>query len=94
MPKLQTNSTAIAGSSPVTCSEVFWISVADRLPDDDMTVLIADTENDVTLGFHDGDSGWRYCSAGLVGDPVTHWAELPDPPNETSPSVGANEKAK
>ena len=58
-----------------------WISVADQLPDDDMTVLIADTENDVTLGFHDGDAGWRYCNAERVGDPVTHWAELPDSPN-------------
>jgi hypothetical protein len=58
-----------------------WIAVADQLPDDDMTVLIADTENDVTLGFHDGDAGWRYCNAALVGDPVTHWAELPDGPN-------------
>ena len=61
---------------------ITWISVADQLPDDDMTVLIADTENDVTLGFHDGEAGWRYCNAERVGDPVTHWAELPDPPND------------
>jgi hypothetical protein len=61
---------------------IYWIAVANQLPDDDMTVLIADTENDVTLGFHDGDSGWRYCNAALVGDPVTHWAELPDGPND------------
>lgn len=77
--KLEQHADSGSGGSP--CSVVHWISVADKLPDDDMTVLIADTENDVTLGFHDGDSGWRYCSAGLVGDPVTHWAEIPDPPN-------------
>ena len=71
-----------AGSSPSSCSVVRWISVADTLPDDDMTVLIADTENDVTLGFHDGDDCWRYCSSEKVGDPVTHWAEIPDPPNK------------
>jgi hypothetical protein len=59
-----------------------WISVADQLPDDDMTVLVADVENDVWMGFHDGDSGWRYANATLVGDPVTHWAELPDGPND------------
>jgi hypothetical protein len=61
---------------------IHWIAVAHQLPDDDMTVLIADTENDVTLGFHDGDAGWRYCNAAIVGDPVTHWAELPDGPND------------
>lgn len=60
---------------------VVWVDASSKLPDDDMTVLIADTENDVTLGFHDGDHGWRYCSAEKVGDPVTHWAELPKPPN-------------
>ena len=73
---------SLGPSDATACSVVRWISVSDKLPDDDMTVLIADTENDVTLGFHDWDFGWRYCSAGIVGDPVTHWAEIPDPPNK------------
>jgi len=63
-------------------TSIKWISVADQLPDDDMTVLITDTENFVGTGFHDGDAGWRYCNAERVGDPVTHWSELPDPPND------------
>ena len=74
-----------------------WISVADKLPDDDITVLIADTENDVTLGFLDGDHGWRYASAEKVGDQVTHWAEIPSPPNDSSHPVrtgGATQKGQ
>lgn len=62
-------------------SIVHWISVTDYLPDDDTTVLIADTENDVTSGFHDGDAGWRYCTAERVTDKVTHWAHIPPSPN-------------
>ena len=76
---------------------IHWIAVADQLPDDDMTVLISDTENDVTLGFHEGDSGWRYCNAALVGDPVTHWAELPDGPNVSrvgSPDSGSTNQSQ
>ena len=76
-------------------SIIKWISVDDKLPDDEMTVLIADTENDVSLGFHDGDSSWRYCNASKVGAPVTHWAEIPAGPHdqilaqpgETSPNT-------
>ena len=64
-----------------TSSIVRWIPVHQQLPDDDITVLIADTEHDVTLGFHDGDDGWRYCNGSRVGDPVTHWAEIPAAPN-------------
>jgi len=58
-----------------------WISTDTELPDDDMEVLIVDPENDVAVGFHDGDDGWRYLDASRVGDLVTHWAELPDGPN-------------
>jgi hypothetical protein len=59
---------------------IHWIPVTDTLPDDDILVLIADTEKDVFTGFHDGDNGWRYCSAEKVSDPVTHWADLPESP--------------
>lgn len=61
-------------------ASINWISVTDNLPNDDITVLISDTENDITLGFHDGYSGWRYCSGERVGDPVTYWAEVPSAP--------------
>jgi len=79
-------------NSPIH-SLVAWIPVTSQLPDDDITVLISDVENDVTLGFMDGDSGWRYCSGERVGDPVTHWAHVPAAPsNAKSPSV--DEKGK
>lgn len=59
-----------------------WISVDERLPDDDQTVLIAMDDGEVWTGFHDADK-WRYVS----GDPITyahitHWMELPAHPLE------------
>ncbi len=65
---------------PMIPTPIYWIPVTESLPDDDITVLIADTEEDVFTGFHDGDNGWRYCSAERVMVPITHWAELPAPP--------------
>ena len=59
---------------------IHWIPVDQALPDDDLTVLIADTESDVTLGFIDGEDGWRYLDGGLVTVPITHWSDLPSPP--------------
>lgn len=57
-----------------------WIPVAQKLPDDEITVLIADADSDVNLGFHDGDDGWRDLDGGRVTVPITHWADLPSPP--------------
>ena len=57
-----------------------WIPVAQDRPDDERTVLIADADSDVTLGFIDGETGWRYCDGGRVTTPTTHWADLPAPP--------------
>ncbi|MEY4246326.1 MAG: hypothetical protein RLZZ245_3911 [Verrucomicrobiota bacterium] len=58
-----------------------WIPVADELPDDDQTVLIADSESEVEIGFLDGPNGWRLANGARVPAPVTHWAELPEPPH-------------
>lgn len=57
-----------------------WIATAERLPDDDMVVLIALTDGEVWTGFHDGDHGWRYVSADLVGAEVRYWRERPEHP--------------
>ena len=58
-----------------------WIPAADELPDDDQTVLIADSESEVEIGFLDGPDGWRLANGARVPAPVTHWAELPAPPH-------------
>lgn len=62
-----------------------WISVADRLPDDDLTVLIALADGEVWTGFMDAGD-WRYVSADLVGIEVTHWMDFPEPPLKGEPS--------
>ena len=60
---------------------VVWIPAASAKPDDDTTVLIADAEGDVSLGFLDGSDGCRYASAERVDTRVMYWAEVPPAPN-------------
>lgn len=59
-----------------------WIPVAERLPDDEITVLIALKHDDepVWLGFHD-ESGWYSVDATPLRDRVTHWKPMPEGPN-------------
>ena len=64
---------------PNLSSLIRWIPVAEELPDDDQTVLIADSES-VEIGFLDGPNGWRFDNGARVTEAVTHWAELPEPP--------------
>ena len=59
-----------------------WRKVSDEMPDSDQTVLIASPAADsepVWLGFHDGEE-WRT----VEGEPceVSHWAPMPDGPQE------------
>lgn len=58
-----------------------WIPVYERLPDDEITVLIAlqDSEEPVWIGYHDGD-GWHYASGEPAGDNVTHWQHMIEGP--------------
>lgn len=69
-----------------------WVSVKDRLPEDEKIVLIScicldgSTASDVTAFVKDGE--WRW-NDGLpaafsekVKIPVTHWMFLPDPPKK------------
>jgi hypothetical protein len=61
---------------------VKWIPVAERLPDDDITVMIAtkDTDEPVWLGYHD-EHGWTSATDGVPLDElVTHWAPMPESP--------------
>lgn len=56
-----------------------WISTDDRLPDDDICVLVFVPEQDepVWLAYFSEDD-WRYVSGGTCYP--SHWMELPDPP--------------
>lgn len=56
-----------------------WTAASERLPDDDLCVLIAMADGEVWTGYHDAD-GWYYVSADPVGSEVTHWAQFPKPP--------------
>lgn len=58
---------------------MYWIAVADEIPDSDITVLVyAPAQTDpVWLGYHDGDV-WLSVDGTPID--VTHWADLPEPP--------------
>jgi hypothetical protein len=60
---------------------VEWVDAQDRLPDDDICVLIAMADGEVWTGFYDPD-GWHYVSADPVGSEVTHWSHFPEPPKK------------
>lgn len=66
-------------ANPAT-SPVFWVEAWRRLPDDELTVLIALDDGEVWTGFL--DSGiWRYVSADAIDATVLYWADFPTPPN-------------
>jgi hypothetical protein len=59
-----------------------WIPVTERLPDDEMMVLVALTYEDVWAGYRDGDV-WRYVTADIIAEElVTHWMPMPEPPEK------------
>jgi hypothetical protein len=58
---------------------------ADILPESDMTVLICmpESDNPVSVGFHDGEAWFDYNGAPLTGrNAVNHWMMLPEPMGE------------
>jgi hypothetical protein len=62
---------------------VVWHSVDVEMPDDELTVLIAlnDDVEPVWFGYHDSEKGhWFTPENALISSDVTHWAELPEPP--------------
>lgn len=60
-----------------------WHSVLRKMPPPNVKVLIYSplnaTEIDVSY-FCDTLESWRRIDGMVVGEPVTHWMELPQPP--------------
>lgn len=58
-----------------------WTPVAESLPDDDTTVLIACKGNEpVWLGYHDV-ADWYNTEGEPITSLVTHWQDMPEGPN-------------
>lgn len=56
-----------------------WISVEERLPEDNKTVFVVCKDGFTTMMlFRDGD----WCWYGNTDDSITHWMPLPQPPKE------------
>lgn len=60
-----------------------WISVEDRLPEDDARVLVCDTREDyVSIWEYFGDGLWFGDEVIWATEDITHWMPLPEPPKE------------
>jgi hypothetical protein len=74
---------ALTRTSEITRT-VEWIASASALPDDDTLVMLALNDDDVWLGYRDGDT-WQYVnSMTITSERVTHWMPLPAPPATAS----------
>lgn len=71
----------IATNAPILEETIRWVSVLDRLPDDDLVVLVCIPDlDDVEKAWLD-DGWWRTeYGAHIRRDQVTHWARLPSGP--------------
>lgn len=73
-----------------------WIPVGDRLPKPGATILAVDNSGDMGVctfvnakfvgecfGFdaYLNDGGWDCSPSKVIGEYVTHWMPLPEPPN-------------
>ncbi len=61
-----------------------WISVEDRLPDDEIVVMVTMhtcLEAEVWLGYlcAEDDETWRLVDGRGAGETITHWMPLPEP---------------
>ena len=63
-----------------------WISVKDRLPDTEMTVLVCNERGEIFSSWaSDVDVFWFYLEED--DNRVTHWQQLPEPPAEQSDAI-------
>lgn len=70
---------------PNTEDVMEWISVKDRLPNEEMVLVSAasvDAEKPyMSISYYDKTAGW--CLVPMLWiDSITHWMPLPDPPKE------------
>lgn len=64
-----------------------WVSVEERLPEDNETVIAINSTGDMDVCFYEKE--WegvfqRYCGEIMIFD-VTHWMPIPDPPIDLVP---------
>lgn len=57
-----------------------WVAVKDKLPQVELDVLVYDGFSIyITNRLDTDDTQW--CDSGQIFDEITHWMELPKPPN-------------
>jgi hypothetical protein len=63
-------------------TSIEWVPSAERLPDDDETVLIVMSDGEVWMAYRDA-AGWIDAGGGVqyTANDVTHWAHMPEVPN-------------
>ena len=59
-----------------------WINIKNKLPDENKSVLVIDDENDIWIMQYNVYDGWHCPQEGWSMN-VTHWMQLPLPPNVT-----------
>jgi hypothetical protein len=60
-----------------------WISVKDRLPEDDVSILICSTRKTISKATYSSDMGRYYIADSDLWYnelDITHWQPLPEPP--------------
>ena len=70
---------ALAEAEPVNG----WISVKDRLPEDDVSILICSTRKTISKATYSSDMGRYYIADSDLWYnelDITHWRSLPKPP--------------
>ena len=77
--------------TPKPVAGVTWVDASTSVPDDELTVLLVLECGEVWTGFREAGE-WRYVSADLITEKVTHWAEFPEPPQQAGASLTATKE--
>jgi len=59
-----------------------WISVEERLPEDDYTDVLAWNGRLARVAYIHETEGWCYSETCYPRSDVTHWMPLPEPPTQ------------
>jgi hypothetical protein len=63
---------------------VYWTPVSEGGLDDDITVLMALSDNEVWPGYR-SNGQWFFITSDPCSETPTHWADLPRHPMDTAP---------